>query len=108
WLWTILLRGRSCRPYNVGSDQALSILEAARAAAQLSTNLSEVRVARLPDLNAPAERYVPCIDRAKQELGLDWTIPFPAALRRTFSWYQLMESSLVNSEKMGHRNVASC
>ena len=110
WLWTILLRGRSCRPYNVGSDQALSILEAARAIAQLSPNLSEVRVAKLPDLNAPAQRYVPCINRAKQELGLDWTIPFPTALRRTFSWYQLMESSLwrINSGKMGNRNVASC
>jgi dTDP-glucose 4,6-dehydratase len=108
WLWTILLRGRSCRPYNVGSDQAMSILEAAREAAQLSTNISEVRVAKQPDLDAPAQRYVPCIERAKQELGLDGNIPFPAALRRTFSWYQLMESSLVNSGKMGNLNVASC
>jgi dTDP-glucose 4,6-dehydratase len=96
WLWTILFRGQSCRPYNVGSDRALSIMEAAREAAQLSMNLSEVRVAKLPDLNAPAQRYVPCIDRAKQELGLDEIISFPAALRRTFSWHQHVESSLVS------------
>ena len=30
WLWTILFRGRSCRPYNLGSDQDLTIAALAR------------------------------------------------------------------------------
>ena len=30
WLWTIFFRGCSCRPYNVGSDQELTIAALAR------------------------------------------------------------------------------
>ena len=88
WLWTILFKGISCRPYNVGSDQAISIVEAANAAADLVANKAEVHVAKQADSSTPAPRYVPSIDRAKQELGLDVWIPFSDAMRRTFAWHQ--------------------
>ncbi len=94
WLWTILFKAPACRPYNVGSDQALSILEVAQAAARLSANAAEVMVAKSPDPNSPAQRYVPSVDRAKRELGLRPLVPFPAALRNTFSWLRLNENCL--------------
>ncbi len=96
WLWTILFRGVACRPYNVGSDQAILILEAAQAAARLTDKLSEVQVAKSPDPLAAAPRYVPSIDRAKRELGLEVIVPFPIALQRTFTWYQKRAVCLAN------------
>ena len=91
WLWTILFRGQSCRPYNVGSDQELSILDIAQAAAQLSELRRKCAWQNCTLKTRRPRRYVPCVDRSKQELGLDAAIPFPAALRKTFSWHQQME-----------------
>src|SRR5947209_20363071 len=36
WLWTILVQGESARPYNVGSSEALTILDLARTVAELT------------------------------------------------------------------------
>jgi dTDP-glucose 4,6-dehydratase len=49
WLWTILMRGESLRAYNVGSGQAVSILELARAVAEVlepSTPIEVLKQAR--------------------------------------------------------------
>lgn len=88
WLWTILFRGQSCRPYNVGSDESLSILEIAQSAAAVAPQPVEVRVAQAADPSRPVARYVPSIDRACQELGLKVEIPFADALRRTLAWHR--------------------
>ncbi len=45
WLWMILFRGAPGRPYNVGSDRAVSIRELATAAAELAPQPHEVRCA---------------------------------------------------------------
>src|SRR5262249_7649957 len=69
WRWTLRVRGRPGRAYNVGSDAAVSIAElAGRVARLLGT---DVQVARPPVPGTPAERYVPATDRARAELGLD-------------------------------------
>lgn len=89
WLLGILLRGRSCRAYNVGSDQAISIEELARSVAEVAGVLRpDIRILteRAPD--AVPEYYVPDITRAKKELGLEITIPFEEALRRTIAWHR--------------------
>jgi nucleoside-diphosphate-sugar epimerase len=99
WLWTLLFRGEPCRPYNVGSDRGISILEAARAVAPLSTGSSEVTVAKKGDLSVPAPRYVPSVDRARRELGLDVWIPFADAVQRTFAWYQ-QHSDKIDSQQL--------
>ena len=48
WLWTILFRGESCRPYNVGSDGALTIGDLAIEVAHAFSD-REVHVARHPE-----------------------------------------------------------
>jgi dTDP-glucose 4,6-dehydratase len=85
WLWTILLRGPSCRPYNVGSDAAVSIAELARRVASVLKPAPEVQVRQLAGA-CPPVRYIPDIDRARRELNLDVKIGLDDGLRRTVAW----------------------
>ena len=85
WLLTVLLHGRAGQAYNVGSDESVSVGELARAVAALATPPVAVLV-RTPFGTGPAPRYVPSIERARRELGLDITIQLPDALRRTLIW----------------------
>jgi len=74
WLWHILMRGQNGRPYNVGSDQALSIAETARAVAACHTPTLPVLIEHQESPALGANRYVPSTDRAKLELQLTpWT-----------------------------------
>jgi dTDP-glucose 4,6-dehydratase len=87
WLWTILTRGESCRPYNVGSERELSIAGlAATVAAELEPSTA-IRVMGLPFPGAAPERYVPDTSRARLELGLRELVPLEDAIRRTAKWY---------------------
>jgi nucleoside-diphosphate-sugar epimerase len=86
WLWTILFRGQSCRPYNVGSGQALSIAEVAKTVAGAWGTSVEVSIARAPIPGVLAERYVPSVKRAEVELGLKETLGLSEAVRRTCRW----------------------
>lgn len=88
WLWTILFQGQSCRPYNVGSDQAFSIREIAEAVAQLSDSPPSVEIANTSPSAAPPSYYVPSVERARRELGLNVDTDFPTALARTFRWHR--------------------
>jgi dTDP-glucose 4,6-dehydratase len=84
WLWTILFRGQSARPYNVGSPEPVSILELARA---IGPGL-EIRVAKQPVASEQAARYVPSTERAEKELGLRVWVPLDEAIRRTAEWHR--------------------
>ncbi len=87
WLWTILFRGASGRPYNVGSDADLSIAELARLVAATVHPGAEVTVAQPSAPDRPTHRYVPSITRASSELGLRPRVGLEEALRRTAQWH---------------------
>ena len=71
WLWTILFRGQSCRPYNVGADNGMSIAEVATAvAAAREMSPLAIKVQRKAIPGQPPQRYVPATGRARAELGL--------------------------------------
>lgn len=88
WLWTILLRGEAMRPYNVGSEAAISIAELAHAVARGFSPKPEVHVAKEASPGRPAERYVPSTARARRDLGLTTTIDLDEALTRTAGWHR--------------------
>ncbi len=88
WLWTILFRGRSCHPYNVGGERDLSIAALAREVAKVIAPHVPIEIGRTPVPGRPPERYVPSTERARAELGLQAWIPLDEAIRRTAEFYQ--------------------
>jgi len=110
WLWTLLTDGQPNRAYNVGSDQGMTIAEAAHLVREVVSPQKEVvippkeililsaakdlllagdgiQIDGLPNPAAALNSYVPDITRAHTELGLTVTIPLAAALRRTAAWH---------------------
>lgn len=86
WCWTLLARGRAGVGYNVGSEEACSLWDAAHRIAKLPGSPVPVTRAREPVAGAPAQRYVPSVAMAREELDLAPWIPFDDALARTWSW----------------------
>jgi nucleoside-diphosphate-sugar epimerase len=86
WLWTILMRGQSGRPYNVGSENALDILTLAQTVRNTACPNCDIQVASRPPSSHPAQRYVPSTLRARQELGLHEWIGLEEGLRRMVQW----------------------
>jgi dTDP-glucose 4,6-dehydratase len=83
WLWTILFKGAACRPYNVGSDQEITIADLAQT---VVSTLGGSVLTLTPSENVSASRYVPSVNRAIQELGLQVRTNLTASIGRTASW----------------------
>ncbi|HWO30224.1 MAG TPA: NAD-dependent epimerase/dehydratase family protein [Candidatus Acidoferrum sp.] len=92
WLWTILFRAPALVPFNVGSAHDVSILELAQTVAMTLDPQTEIRVARHVVAGAGPPRYVPCIDRAQQVLGLRQVIGLEECIRRTAQWHSTREA----------------
>jgi nucleoside-diphosphate-sugar epimerase len=93
WLWTILFRGKSCRPYNVGSEADLTIKDLAHTIARVFQPQVEVRIAQQAGHGKPAELYVPLTRRAQSELGLAQRVALGESIRRTMTWHIAREKN---------------
>ena len=88
WLWHILVRGAPARAYNVGSEDAHTIADAAHLTAATLRPGLPIQIDGTPDPAAPMNSYVPSTQRASSELGLTQTIDLAEALRRTAVWHR--------------------
>ena len=88
WLWKILFKGESCRAYNVGSEEAITIAELANTVAQCFPKPMEVIIAKTPDPERPSERYVPSTKRAREHCNLRQTINLQDSIKRTILSHQ--------------------
>jgi len=85
WLWHMLVRAESCRPYNVGSDESVSVRELAeKVSATLAAGQYEVLCA--DDKGWNLGRYVPDTSLIKNDLGLIRTVSLEQAILRTAAW----------------------
>ena len=80
WLFAILKRGETGQPYNVGSDEGLSILELAECVRSVLGTENEIRVLGQSTSSRPSV-YVPDVSRARDELGLRLTVGLDDAVR---------------------------
>lgn len=87
WLWIILFRGISGRPYNVGSEKKVTIRELAETISSQFKNKIEVKVLGKSTQNSRSHNYLPQIHRAKEELKLSEHISLDEGLRRTIAFY---------------------
>jgi dTDP-glucose 4,6-dehydratase len=92
WLWTLLLTDTSAAALplaiNVGSGQAINIRELAKEVVEELNPALDVEVAKEPVACAPAQRYVPSVEKAKNLFNLRQTIGLRDAIRRTVDWYR--------------------
>ena len=91
WLLTILARGRSCEPYNVGSEVEMDIRTLAVSIAKCFETGREVRIAIEPRAARLPERYVPSTAKSRTELGLRQTVGVSEAIQKTVLWYKSRE-----------------
>jgi dTDP-glucose 4,6-dehydratase len=88
WLWAILDLGESVRPYNVGSEEDVSIADLAlRVVREVRPGLP-VEIGSEAAPGAPVARYVPSTRRARTELDLSEWVDLDDAIRRTAEWHR--------------------
>ena len=85
WLWTILFKGQSCRPYNIGSEEGYSILQIAQRVVACVPSGVELEIRVKSEPQKPVESYVPSTRRCSQELGLQAWTELSTGIRRTMA-----------------------
>jgi dTDP-glucose 4,6-dehydratase len=88
WLWVILFRGTSCKPYNVGSEFPLTIRALADEIAKESVPPLIVSTLGGPSEGVAQLHYVPDTARAQSEIGVSQLVPLAEAIRKTMRWYR--------------------
>ena len=86
WLLHMLIKAEPGKPYNVGSDESVSIRDLAE---KVSDTLGQVgyQVLGAPDMGWNPGRYVPEADLIANDLGLYKTVTLEQAIERTALWH---------------------
>ena len=86
WCWHLLDRGGEPRIYNVGASEALSVEVVARQVAALGG--VNVSIDAVPVPGARAACYLPSVERARRELGLEAWTSLDDGLARSWAWLE--------------------
>lgn len=93
WLVTLLERGRPGEPYNVGSDEVVSIRELAELVRSELADDVAVKIRGRPGHAMGRDRYVPDVRKATAELGLRVTVSLAEAIRRAGDFHRMRGGS---------------
>lgn len=84
-LWHLLVRGESCKPYNVGSSEGISIKELAEKVSSVLGG-GNPKILGSEDIGWNPGRYVPSTELIESELNLKRTVSLEQAILRTAIW----------------------
>jgi UDP-glucuronate decarboxylase len=97
WLLTLLIRGQSGEPYNVGSSKPIAISELANLVS-LIANSGDVRLGTQQEIPS---FYVPDTSKAETRLGLTNRVTLETSIKRTLE--TLKELRQINNAEIGER-----
>ena len=85
WLYTILLKGTVCEPYNVGSEEYFSLYEIAKKVKAYKNSNIEIEVLDKTNLSK-GNWYIPSIEKATTQLGLEVYTSLETAIEKTIEF----------------------
>jgi len=85
WLWSIFAYAKSGKPYNVGSDESVSIKMLAERVSKVVGN-GDFKILGASDQGWNLGRYVPSTKLIEHDLGLKKTVSLDDAILRTALW----------------------
>jgi nucleoside-diphosphate-sugar epimerase len=103
WLMRLLVQGQPGTAYNVGSDHVVSIAELAAIVSQVVPGANGYEIRGTAKASAFRSGYVPSVERARQELGLEVWTSLEDAIAKTARWARRPAVSLLASD-IRHRN----
>jgi dTDP-glucose 4,6-dehydratase len=89
WLWRILILGESNSPYNVGSDESISIKELAEKIKVVSDSTVAVKIMGIPIRKEDADIYCPNVQKANSNnINLKIQIQISESIKKTIKFYE--------------------
>jgi dTDP-glucose 4,6-dehydratase len=85
WLWHLLTDAESCKPYNLGSEESISIADLAKKVSNLIGS-GEYEILGQEDPGWHPGRYVPDTRLIVRDFALPQTVDLGAAITRTAIW----------------------
>jgi dTDP-glucose 4,6-dehydratase len=96
WLWAVLIKGKPCSAYNVGSDKSLSVHDLAKAVCKVLNRFPSILVEQPPHRLSVISHYVPDVSFARSEFNLLPPMSLGEAIRRTARWHSHQAFGLNN------------
>ncbi len=87
WLWKILLKGEINQPYNVGSDEAISIKQLAEKISSISKAKVAVKILGSPVQQEQVDIYYPSITKANT-INVNIKVQLTESILKTIKFYE--------------------
>lgn len=104
WLYDLLLKGTSGRAFNVGSDAPVTIRNLACLVRDLISPKKEIIIKNIDTPKLATDIYLPDIQRARRELGLEVWTPLEIGIQKTAEWAH--EQKLTAPLSSDHRELS--